>query len=129
MGCRLLGLAAVVALVCFTTAAAPLRLPPHENVVLKNGLIVLLLEKHGVPLINISAIVKTGSAADPAGQEGLAAITAGLLRKGSKKRTAQQFAADLDFMGAAFEAEAGVDFTGVHGEFLSKDVDRAGALF
>jgi predicted Zn-dependent peptidase len=119
----------VAAFVCFTAAAAPLRLPPHEKVVLKNGVTVLLLEKHGVPLINISAIVKTGSAADPQGQEGLATITAGLLRKGTKKRSAQQFAADLDFIGASFDAEASADFTGVHGEFLSKDMDRGLELF
>ena len=80
-----------------------IHLTPHDKVVLKNGLTVLLLEKHGVPIVNIEALVKTGSAADPAGQDGLAAITAGLLRKGTKNRTAQQFAADMDFTGGSFE--------------------------
>jgi zinc protease len=76
--------------------AQTIHLPPHEKVVLKNGLTVLLLEKHGVPLVSLTAILKTGSAADPAGQEGLASVTADLLRKGTKKRTAQQFATELD---------------------------------
>ena len=70
-------------------SAQTLHMPAHEKYVLKNGLTVLLLEKHGVPMINVFALLKTGSAADPAGQSGLASITAGLLRKGSKARTAQ----------------------------------------
>ena len=109
-----------------SAAAAPqtLHMQPHEKYVLKNGLTVLLLEKHGVPLINVYALVKTGAAADPAGEEGLASITAGLLRKGTKTRTAQQFAADLDYIGGTFEADAGADFTSVSEEFLTKDLDR-----
>ena len=80
-------------------SAQKLHIPPHEKVVLKNGLTVLLLEKHGVPIVDVSVLVKTGAIADPVGQEGLASITAGLLRKGTKIRTAQQFADDIDFIG------------------------------
>ena len=67
--------------------AQSIHLPPHERAVLKNGLTVLLLEKHGVPIISFYGVLKAGAAADPVGQEGLAAITAGLLRKGTKTRT------------------------------------------
>jgi predicted Zn-dependent peptidase len=111
------------------TLAQTLRLPPHEKIVLKNGLTLLLMEKHGVPIISISAIVKTGAAADPAGQEGLASLTAGLLRKGTKTRTAQQFSADLDFIGGTFGAEAQQDFTSANAEFLTKDLARGLDLF
>src|SRR5260370_11611098 len=107
-----------------SAAAQRLRLPPHEKFVLKNGLTVLLLEKHGVPMINLFAIVKTGSAADPAAEDGLATITAGLLRKGTKARTAQQFAADLDYIGGDFEAQAGGDFSSVSAEVLTKNLAR-----
>src|SRR5258708_14138858 len=109
--------------------AQTLHLQPDEKYVLKNGLTVLLLEKHGVPMINLFAIVKTGSTADPAGEEGLGSITAGLLRKGTKARTAQQFAADLDYIGGEFEAEAGADFSSASAEFLTKDLTRGLELF
>ena len=112
-----------------SASAQTLHMPPHEKYVLKNGLTVLLLEKHGVPMINVFALLKTGSAADPAGQSGLASVTAGLLRKGTKGRTAQQFAADLDYIGGEFEAEAGADFSSVATEFLSKDLERGLGLF
>jgi zinc protease len=110
--------------VCTALPAQTLHVPPHEKLVLKNGLTVLLLEKHGVPLINVFALVKTGAAGDPPGQEGLAAATAGLLRKGTATRTAQQFAADLDYIGGTLEADAGSDFTGISAEFLTKDLAR-----
>ena len=63
-----------------STKAQTLKLPPHEKVVLKNGMTVLLMEKRGVPIVSVAAIVKAGSVADPVGDEGLASITAGLSR-------------------------------------------------
>jgi zinc protease len=110
-------------------SAQSIHIPPHEKVVFKNGLTVLLLEKHGVPIVNFAALVKTGAAADPPGEEGLASITAQLLRKGTQKRTAQQFAADADFTGGSVEAGAGADFSTVSGEFLNKDLTRGLDLF
>src|ERR1700691_1435772 len=117
---RLVGIAAAFALACSIAPAQTLHLPPHEKVVLKNGLTVLLLEKRGVPLVNISAIVKAGAAADLNRPEGVGTVTPGLLRKGTKKRTSQQFAANLDFIGGTFDAEADADFTVINAEFMSK---------
>jgi len=113
----------------WSSAAQTLKLPPHEKVVLKNGLTLLLMEKHGVPIVSLAAIVKAGSVADPAGEEGLASVTAGLLRKGTARRDAQKFAEDLDFIGASFSADASVDFTTLSEEFLAKDVDKGLDLF
>src|SRR5262245_13395073 len=74
-----------------------LKLPPHKKVKLPNGLTLLLMEQHEVPIISISGIVKAGSVADPAGKEGLSSITSGLLRKGTAARNADQFSSELDF--------------------------------
>ena len=120
----------VLAVPCACAASAQtLKLPPHEKIVLKNGMTVLLMEKRGVPMVSVAAIIKAGSAADPAGEDGLASVTAGLLRKGTAKRSAQQFAADLDFIGAEFNADSSADYTAISGEFLTKDVDKGLELF
>ena len=119
----------VVVLFAPKTPSQTLKLPPHEKVVLKNGLTLLVMEKHGVPIVSFTALVKTGSAADPAGQDGLAGITAGLLRKGTQKRTAQQFASDLDFIGGSFDSGADSEYTTISAEFLTKDLDRGLDLF
>ena len=128
-GLRLLALFGLFLLACPVLPAPSLHMPPHEKFVLKNGLTVLLLEKRGVPLIDMFAIVKTGAAADPLGQEGLASVTAALLRKGTKTRTAQQFAAEFDYLGGSFDADASAEFSGVSAEFLTKDLARGLDLF
>src|ERR1700682_3741077 len=110
-------------------SAQSIHIAAHEKVVFKNGLTVLLLEKHGVPIVNFAALVKTGAAADPPEEEDLASFTAQLLRKGTQKRTAQQFAADADFTGGSVEAGAGADFSTASGEFLNKDLTRGLDLF
>jgi predicted Zn-dependent peptidase len=127
--CRYLALPMALFFAAAAANAQSIHLPAHEKVVLKNGLTVLLLEKRGVPMINLAAMVKTGAAADPIGQEGLASVTAGLLRKGSKTRTAQQFAEELDFIGASFGADASADSTSISAEFLTKDLTRGMELF
>lgn len=109
--------------------AQTIHLPQHERVVLKNGLTLLLLEKHGVPLVTFAAILKTGSAADPAGQDGLASVTVDLLRKGTKKRTAQQFASELDSIGGALATETDADASNITAEFLTKDLAQGLDLF
>jgi predicted Zn-dependent peptidase len=124
-------LAAVILMLTLSSLAAAqtIKMPPHEKIVMKNGLTVLLMEKHGVPIVSFAALIKSGSAADPAGQEGLASQTAALLRKGTKNRSAQQFAADLDFIGGSFEAGAGADFTTISAEFLTKDLGKGLDIF
>ena len=125
-------LAAATAIALATPYSAlpqSIHLPPHEKVVFENGLTVLLLEKHGVPVVDFVALVKTGSAADPPGEEGLASITAALLRKGTKTRSAQQFSVEVDFTGGSFGADAGPDYSTVVGEFLNKDISQGLELF
>jgi len=114
-------LLAITLLVSSAAQAQKLQLPPHEKVVLKNGMTVLLLPKAGVPLIDAFVIVKSGALADPAGHEGVASMTAELLRKGTKIRSAQQFAADVDFIGGEFETDTQSDYSSVRMEFLRKD--------
>jgi predicted Zn-dependent peptidase len=106
------------------TAPASLSMPPYKKVVLRNGLTLLLMEQHEVPIISINAAIKAGSVADPAGKEGVASITAALLRRGTKTRTADQFAEELDFIGATLGAGAGLDSTTVAAEFMKKDAAK-----
>ena len=89
---RNLGQAVLALALGFATAAGAqiagaqtLKLPPHEKVVLKNGLTLLLMEKHGVPMIDLAAIVKAGSVADPAGEEVFPHVFRGL-RQSDRRR-------------------------------------------
>ncbi len=104
--------------------AAALKLPAYKKVRLKNGLTLLLMEQHEVPIVSFNFIVKAGSVADPAGKEGVASLTAGLLRKGTKSRTADQIANELDFVGGTLSAFATFDYTQGTAEFVRKDIAK-----
>lgn len=58
------------------------QIPLAQRIVLDNGLIVFLLEDHELPLVSISAVVRTGAAYDPPGKEGLAELTGRAMRTG-----------------------------------------------
>jgi len=103
---------------------AALKLPAYKKIKLKNGLTLLLMEQHEVPIISFNFIVRAGSVADPAGKEGVASLTAGLLRKGTKTRTADQIASELDFVGGTFGAAATFDYTQGTAEFVRKDISK-----
>jgi predicted Zn-dependent peptidase len=126
---RLVALSLVVLLAA--TLAGPakaengdLKLPPYKKVKLKNGMTVLLMEQHEAPIISFSFILKAGSVADPAGKEGLASLTAGLLRKGTKTRSADQLSTELDFIGGLLGASATFDYTNGFAEFVKKDINK-----
>jgi predicted Zn-dependent peptidase len=103
-------------------AQTDLDLPDYTRTRLPNGLVLLLMEQHEVPMVSFSALIRAGSSTDPAGREGLASVTAELLRRGTKTRTADQIASELDFVGGTLEFDAGADFARSSGEFLKKDV-------
>lgn len=105
-------------------AESQLSLPAHKRVQLENGMTLLLMEQHELPLVSFAFVVRAGSVADPKGKEGLASLTAELLRKGTKTRTAQQFASDLDFIGGEFDTSADYDYTAGSAEFTAKTLDR-----
>ncbi len=62
-----------------------LVIPEPERVVLDNGLVVLLMEDHELPLVGVSAMIKTGSRLDAQDTIGLASLTGTVLRTGGQK--------------------------------------------
>jgi len=102
-------------------AASGFDLPRTREVRLPNGALVILAEKHDIPMIAFRAILRCGGLADAPGKEGEAAITVGLLRKGAGKRTAQEIAALVDGLGADLDTGAGLEHSYIAGEFMSRD--------
>ncbi len=103
------------------------KLPPYTRETLPNGVGVAMMPRKGVPLVHFRVLVKGGVESDPPQMAGLANVTASLLRRGTVKRTAEQFAEELDFLGGAFLAGAFDQLgsvTTISAEFLQKDFDR-----
>jgi zinc protease len=88
-----------------------------------NGITVVVLEQHYLPIVEIHALVKAGSAQDPSEKAGLANLVASLLDEGTTTRTSKQLAEQIDFIGGSLEAKASEDFTTASARVLKKDLD------
>ncbi len=80
--------------------ARPFRVPPPSRFALANGLEVLLVEHHELPLVAMRLVVRAGSAADPADRPGLASLTATLLQEGAAGKSATEISEALEALGA-----------------------------
>ncbi len=121
-----------------TGTPALYQLPEARRVQLPNGLVLLLLEKHELPLTSVTLALRTGTLQDPAGKPGVSALTEEELRRGTETRTAAQLAEQIDFLGMTLggggvgrgggNAGPSYDQTDLSADFLSRDTDKALAL-
>ncbi len=102
--------------------------PKPERFTLKNGLTVLLLEKHQLPVISIDIMIKAGSITDPSTLAGLANFTSGMLSKGTLTRNALEIAESFDFVGAQFSAQCDYDAVFLSLTALPKDFEGVAAV-
>ncbi len=63
-----------------------LQLPDYQRLQLNNGLTVYLMEDHDLPLVDGTALIRTGSRFESAEQAGLASLTGSLLRSGGTEK-------------------------------------------
>jgi predicted Zn-dependent peptidase len=81
--------------------APSLNLPPIVKRTLTNGLPVWIVEMHKVPLVDVTLLVKSGAAADPAGKNGVAVVTADMLDEGAGTKSALDIADAIAFLGGS----------------------------
>ncbi len=105
-----------------TTSAYGAEIYPTK-ITTSNGITVLVLEQHFLPIVEINALIKTGSAHDPPEKAGLANMVASLLDEGTTTRSSKQLAEEIDFVGGSLKVRAGKDFTTASARVLKKDVD------
>ncbi len=96
-------------------------LPPHERCTLDNGVALLIMPRHDVPLVAFNAVLRAGAIADPPGRSGVAALTAGLLDKGAGARDAFQFANSVEGAGGSLHAGVSAEMMAAGGQFLARD--------
>jgi zinc protease len=104
------------------------RFPAVRAVTLTNGLAMRTVEHPGQPVVTFLLTMPAGSASDPAGQSGLAALTADLLDEGSDERTALDLHTALERIGARLGIEVGSDATKVSLTTLSRSAAEGLAL-
>ncbi len=101
------------------------NVPKPVERTLSNGLRVIVIENHSTPLVGAQLLVKNGGEVDPANLSGLADMTAELLTKGTKTRTAPQIAQEIEALGGVLNSGAGWDASRASVNVLSSKTEPA----
>ncbi len=80
--------------------APEVKFPEVQRATLKNGLSVILLERHSAPIVNVTVAVDAGFASDTAERAGAASLALDLMDEGTKTRDAFRIVDELDSLGA-----------------------------
>jgi zinc protease len=96
---------------------------------LKNGLEVVLVEKHTAPLVGMMLVIKAGSNADPQKKSGLAELTSSMLDEGAGGKSAFELASAIEQLGAQLQTSADLEGSQIMLNVLSSRFDEAAKLF
>lgn len=114
----------LVVLILAGLAQAKITLPKPTEIKLANGLTVMVIERHTLPLFSIQMSFRGGSIYDPVGREGLAGFCSQMLMRGTKTRSAKQIAEGIAYDGGDMSTFCGQEMAGFTGEFLADKGDK-----
>jgi predicted Zn-dependent peptidase len=106
----------------------PLVVPAVVERRLSNGLRVLVVEHHELPLADILLIVRSGSEAESPARAGLATLAANMLDESAGGRSALEIAEQISFLGISLGTGAGWDQSRVSLHTPIAQLDSALAL-
>lgn len=87
-----------------------INLPQPVDRTLKNGMRVVVIEDHDAPLMTVKVLVKNGGEIDPPELSGLSQMTASLLTKGTKTRSATETVQAIEALGGEIGSGADWDY-------------------
>jgi len=100
-----------------------------KKTVLPNGLVVLHSEKHSLPIVMVTLLVKASPLNESKDKAGLANLTAELLTEGTKNRSSTGISEEIEFIGASLDVSVVSDYTTVSLSVLKKDINKGFELF
>src|SRR5207302_7525412 len=86
---------------------------------LPNGLRLLVKEDHRLPFVEFRAVFKGGVLVESPDNNGLTQLTGSLLLKGTKNRSAEEIARQIESVGGTIESYGGNNRFGVNAEDMS----------
>jgi len=96
---------------------------PIQLFVMSSGLRLLVKEDHRLPFVQFRVVFKGGVLAESARNNGLTHLTAKLLLKGTRSRSAVDIAKEIESVGGSIDSFAGNNSFGASAEVLSEDFD------
>lgn len=110
------------------SAPKSVTVPAVKQKELRNGLKVAVVERKGVPIVTVNLLLNAGARLELANEAGTADLTASLLTKGTKTKTATQIAEQIEFLGGSINAGAGWNLANVTMTVTSDKLDQALAI-
>lgn len=105
-------------------AGVDFKPPKGDRVVLDNGMVVYLAKDNTLPVVHMTAYIRTGKLNDPIEKIGLGEMTASLLKDGGTlKYKADDIDKTLEFLAASVESSLGIEEARTHLTSLKKDLD------
>ncbi len=105
------------------------KFPKLQRTNLSSGLKVVLAERRGAPLVNLTLQVDAGYAADQFASPGTARLAMNMLDEGTKKRTSLQISDELDRLGASLTTGSDLDTSVVSLSALKPNLDPSLDIF
>jgi zinc protease len=107
-----------------------IRVPDVATFTLPNGMRLYLLEDHELPVVNGTALVRTGNLFDPRDRVGLASLTGIVMRSGgTRSKTGDQLDVQLENMAASVESGIGESSGSVSFSALKENTAEVLAIF
>ncbi|HSL05138.1 MAG TPA: pitrilysin family protein [Nitrospiraceae bacterium] len=104
--------------------------PEPDRVVFENGMVVYLLEDHELPLVSVTATMRTGSWLDPADKIGLASLTGSVMwTGGGGGLSAEKVNEELEQFAGGLAISIGRQSGSASLDVLSKDLKRGLQIF
>lgn len=106
-----------------------IKFPELQKAQLKNGLKVVLAERHSIPVVNFNLVVDAGYAADQFGLPGTSKLAMEMIDEGTKKRTSLQISEELALLGASLGSGSDLDVSFVSLSALKNKLDESLDIF
>ena len=105
------------------------NVPEPTRVVLDNGMVVILLEDHELPLVDASVRIHTGARLEPADKVGLASLTGSVMRTGgTRTMSGDELDEFLEGKAASVETSIGTEAGFASMSCLEKDFGLYGGV-
>ncbi len=103
--------------------------PDMHTAELSNGLRVILVQRHAVPVVSFQLLVDAGYAADHGAVPGTASLAMTMLDEGTASRSALEISEELALLGASIGSFAGLDTSTVTLSSLAESLDASLAIY
>ena len=104
-------------------------LPPIITRELANGLKLMIVEHHELPIASFVLVSESGGTIDPAQKTGLANLTAAMLTEGTTSRSSLEIADQAAYLGIGLNASSDWDASTIRLQTPTSQLDSALALF